>query len=390
MASPLKRLLDTTKRSISPPPLKRRKRQPTSSNNSIVESEAPSTTHEVNIAPPPTASSLTIYSWNVNRILPLLQRPIIFTSAATFPLRAFLSSHQFPSLLCLQEVKIAPFDLKTHRHVSIAANSGNKPREPTYTVLFSLPRDKYNATGFGGKVHGIATLIRDDLLLRHDITTHKPDWDLEGRVLIHEFQDLPLVVVNGYWVNGTANPYRDPQTGQVSGTRHDHKLRFHAHMLALTKKYEAAAKQVVLIGDMNIAPSRIDGHPNLRTHPVQHVLNRDDFNDKFLDVRSDDGMRGVDVFRSLHGQKKAYTYHGRSQPWGKSCDRVDLAVCSRELVEHGAVVGCDICDTPVQRGHSDHVPLWIAIDLNMVKKGSTGSQTTREDEIENNSSIIAC
>lgn len=323
---------------------------------------------------------LTVYSWNVNSVLPLLQKSLAFTSTATFPLRAFLFSHHFPSLLCLQEVKVAPFDHKTQRHVSTAANTGAQPGEPTYAATFSLPRDKYNATGFGGKVHGVATLIRDDFLLRHSIITQKPDWDLEGRVLVHEFQDLPLVIVNGYWVNGTTNPYHDTQTGRATGTRHDHKLRFHVHMLALTRRYEAAGKHVVLIGDMNIAPTRIDGHPNLRTSPVQHVFNRTDFNAKFLDARNEASMRGVDVFRSLHGEKRAYTYHGRSQPWGKSCDRVDLVICSRGLVEREAVVGCDICDSPAERGHSDHVPVWVAIDLDTMQNSPGINQTTQEKQ----------
>ncbi len=146
---------------------------------------------------------------------------------------------------------------------------------------------------------------------------------------------------------------------------------------------------------MNIAPQRIDGHPNLRTSPHQHVLNRADFNEKFLDPTNAAGFRGVDVWRWLRGRERRYTYHPRGIEWGKSCDRVDLVVAGWSLVgwedrgkdedeneerkaaaggaederarinstEKGALAGTDIYDNHIDRGHSDHVPLSVSLDL---------------------------
>jgi exonuclease III len=261
-----------------------------------------------------------------------------------------------------------------------------KASEPAYVVFFSLPRDKYNATGFGGKVHGVATLVRLDvashgvdpslysgpvLKARRTSTTSVP-WDLEGRVLstlLPDYTDARmLAVINGYWVNGTSNPYRDPLTGEVSGTRHDYKLQFHQLMLAECQRLEATGYQVVLIGDMNIAPARIDGHPRLRTSPVEHVKNRADFNSKFL---GDTGW-GIDVFRDFHGDARKYTYHPRSRTWGESCDRVDLVVAGKSLMKQEAVVACDIEDSAKERGHSDHVPLWASIDFSKLKARKEG------------------
>ena len=206
--------------------------------------------------------------------------------------------------------------------------------------------------------------MRDDFAAGVRLT-QRPDWDFEGRVLIHE-HDTGLIVINGYWVNGTSNPYRDPNTGEVTGTRHDHKLRFHKHMLDDALRYEREGHQVVLIGDMNIA---LDGHPNLRTSPVQHVKNRADFKDKFFD--DENGMRGIDVFRHLHGNLKKFTYHPRGRVWAESCDRVDLIIVSHTLVDNlDAVTGTDICDSAPERGHSDHVPLWISLDMSkLANKG---------------------
>jgi exonuclease III len=366
----LKRKLSSATRAVSPPAT-RRKVSPT-----VRETERKPTL------------SLKIVSWNVNGIGPLLQKPLSFDGTARYPLREFLERHHWPALLCLQEVKIASKDLATQRAVHVAANAGLAADEPEYRVFFSLPRDKYNATGFGGKAHGVATLARNDVIT-HGIDATDDDgigpsakgsvteavpWDLEGRVLITLLPDYTtgrkLAVINGYWVNGTDNAYRDPVTGKISGTRHEHKLRFHQHMLEECRRLEQEDYQVILVGDMNIAPSRIDGHPNLRTSPVQHVRNRADFTTRFL---GDKGW-GVDVFRALHGSKRKYTYHPRRGEWGASCDRVDLIVAGRSLMDCNAVVDCDIEDSPEERGHSDHIPLWVRIDATRLKPRNEDAQ----------------
>ncbi|KIW31208.1 uncharacterized protein PV07_02875 [Cladophialophora immunda] len=348
MSAAAKRSLSSTGRSISPPAL-RRKVSHTAEEDAHVASTWPA-----------HLGQLRIFSWNVNGVGPLLQTPLSFGPGSLSPLRSFLKRHQWPQLLCLQEVKVSSKDVGTQRQLHQAANHGHAAGEPTYTVHFSLPRDQYNATGFGGKVHGVASFLRDDFASGVRVT-RRPEWDLEGRVLIHE-HEVGLVIVNGYWVNGTSIPYRDPVTGQISGTRHDHKLRFHQHMLEEVLQHEAEGHHVILIGDMNVARSRIDGHPNLRTSPLQHVRNRADFNSKFFDEPN--GMRGIDIFRHTHGNTKKFTYYPRGSAWGASCDRVDLIIISHALVDDpGVVTGTDILDSALERGHSDHVPLWISLDL---------------------------
>lgn len=354
----------TTIRSVSPPALKRR-RIPIPHSTERVADTWPS---------PAATDHVRIFSWNVNGIGPLLQQRLSFEAAPLSPLRSFLKRHCWPQALCLQEVKINSKDTATQRRLQHAANQGRTDQEPTYAVHFSLPRDKYNATGFGGRIHGVATLIRDDFASGIRVT-RRPDWDLEGRVLIQELENR-LAIINGYWVNGTSSPYRDPQTGQVTGTRHDHKLRFHQCMLQEVLKLESEGWHVILVGDMNVARARIDGHPNLRTSPVQHVQNRADFNAKFF--TNEHGMHGIDVFRHLHGDEKKFTYRPRGRNWGDSCDRVDLIMVSRALVEDlDAVSGTDICDSALERGHSDHVPLWVSLDCARLLKKRAISDSER-------------
>ena len=135
MSSLMKRKLSSTSRSVSPPALRRRLPPPRTSLPLNAEQDE---------------NELTFYSWNVNGIGPLLQKQINFSSQSTYPLRTFLKSAHWPHLLFLQEVKINRDDEATQRRVELAANAGHLPGEPTYTTYFSLPRDKYNATGFGG------------------------------------------------------------------------------------------------------------------------------------------------------------------------------------------------------------------------------------------------
>ena len=329
---------------------------------------------------PSSSDSLKVVSWNVNGVGPFLQKRLQFhtgINASQKSLHEVLRRHKWPQLLCLQEVKIRNGDDVTQRQLQKAANADASPNEPTYEITFSLPRDKFNATGFGGKVHGVASLIRSDFLLMIK-KTEAPAWDLEGRILIHELH-CGLVVINGYWVNGTSALYRNPKTGLHDGDRHDLKLRYHNHILEETLTYQKEGKYVVLVGDMNIAPDYIDGYPNLRTNPIQHVRNRQDFNDKFLN--DPNGMRGVDVFRHLRGKQKKYTYHSPNRPWGASMDRVDLIIASRSLIDAAAaVVDCDTCDSQADIGHSDHVPILIVVNLSKLEQDRRIVDATRDGE----------
>ena len=368
-------------KSISPPPLRRKLNQapdPATSN-------APSTSHPS--IPTPPEKNLHIISWNVNGIshlLPPKQKSItsffappspqarhsdsdldVDTSASKSPLRIFLQRHDFPTLLCLQEVKIAPKDDATRKSVEKAANTGEGPK---YKAYFELPRDKYNARGWGGKVYGVCTLVRDDLgeSSRGDVRTKGVDWDQEGRVLSTEFAGWKLVVINGYWPNGTMNLWKDSETGAVKGTRHDMKRAFHSLMLGEVKSYERNGWDVVLVGDMNVARSSIDGFPGIRLG-AEHVRNRMDFNEKFFG--SGEGMRGVDSWREIHGEKRGYSYHGeRAEEWGRSCDRVDLGIVSRGLVKRGGLIGAEIWESVLERGESDHVPIEVVLDMEALAK----------------------
>lgn len=389
-------------RPISPPPLRRKTEHSYASPSSTpIQSLDIHTASATDLNP----KHLRIFSWNVNGITPLLQPPIsaFFASSTASsippepPLRAFLRRHKYPQILCLQEVKIAPSDAITQRTaeratnfaISNIADSARTTASQTahdsvscsYTAHFSLPRDPYNARAFGSKIYGVCTLIRNDFAIAHSATTQTIDWDLEGRVLLTELkiQGQKLLVVNGYWVNGTSSPYYEPgrakHTKVINGTRHDWKRRFHTLMLDTCRDYEQRGWKVLLIGDMNISRGPLDGFPGIRLGE-EHVRNRADFEKKFLSKTEEDGLKGIDVWRHLKGDERKYTYFPRGVAWESSCDRVDLCVASRGLVainggiekERNAnltgleIVGMGILDNAQERGPSDHVPLFVTLD----------------------------
>lgn len=194
--------------------------------------------------------------------------------------------------------------------------------------------------------------------------TREVDWDVEGRVLVTELPSLNLVIINGYWVNGTTNPYRSPQNGKIVGTRHDRKRQFHSSMLEEVKSQQAKGREVVLIGDMNIARTPLDGCPGIRLG-AEHVRNRADFNRKFFE--DEDGMHAIDTWRWISGNKKGYSYHGeRAEDWGSSCDRVDLGMVTRGLVDKKALLGAEIFESVLERGGSDHVPISVVLSTEAI------------------------
>ncbi|KAL9054523.1 MAG: hypothetical protein Q9162_004079, partial [Coniocarpon cinnabarinum] len=213
---------------------------------------------------------------------------------------------------------------------------------------------------FGRKIYGVATIIREDFLPQ--ITNVRTvDWDVEGRVLILETRSR-LSIWNVYGVNGTANPYKDPNTGKVAGTRHDRKLAFHEAMSQECRELEQKGWRLVIGGDLNVASRDIDGHPKLRTKPEQHIKNREDFNAKFFDEEG--GLELCDSFRFLHPKRKRYTWLPKNMDWKESCDRIDYFLLSKELANvEDTVKEADVLMIEAERGPSDHVPIWVSLDV---------------------------
>jgi len=393
-------------RDISPPPSKRRKLA-TNTAASPGQTAPPSTPASPTPLPPLDSNTFRIFSWNIDGIAPFLQKPItdffqISKSRTALrddaknarpaaSLRGFLHRHQWPSILFLQEVKIAHTDEKTQDAVKKAVKSPLPEEEgtphnkrPLYHVHFTLPTDLHNARGpkRSGKIYGVCSLIRRDLYIPYKIALRTVDWDAEGRISVVELRSktstAKLAVFNVYAVNGTENAYRDPQTGAFRGTRHDRKRAFHKLLARECRELEEQGWDVLLAGDMNVAPDERDGYPKLRIFPQAHVINRADFHDKLLGGggKAKEPFDGVDVWREMYPDERRYTYHSRGRKWGSSCDRVDYFIAGRKMWEKGWVRAAGIMDSEEEMGTSDHVPIWVDVEM---KEGS-GQQVMPKEQ----------
>ncbi|KAI1744947.1 DNase I-like protein [Xylaria scruposa] len=316
-------------------------------------------------------------------------------------LRRSLERLGWPHIICLQEIKIKRGDVLTMNAVRAAVNDtrtdlaltidSSHHGGPAYDVHFNLPCDLHNAKGFGGRVYGVATVVRRRFARAH-IETVRNTRDLT----------FSLAIINIYAVNGTSNPYRSSE-GSVIGTRHDRKLAVHYELLREARRLEDRGFAVVIAGDLNVARDARDGYPNLRTWPPQHVVSRRDFNKKFFsdgvvgldpgaervliaehsngglprrgEVDEDEelvGFNGIDTFRAVHGDERRYSYYPRGRHWGSSCDRVDLVIASRAL--GWLLVDADICDNSRDRGPSDHCPVWAEHMFGSRRKGVGGKK----------------
>lgn len=184
------------------------------------------------------------------------------------------------------------------------------------------------------------------------------------------------MVVNVYAVNGTTNDYRDPATGKVVGDRHDRKRIFHSLLRDEVRRYEDKGWDVVVAGDINISRSHIDSFPQLRMGE-EHVWNRVDFEEKFMK-----DLNMLDTFRLLHGQQRKFTYRPRNKPWGAGGDRVDMILVTKGLGAHGRIREAGILDSEEERGPSDHVPLFVGLDLGRVEGVDEGGGIEADEHTE--------
>ncbi len=247
--------------------------------------------------------SMKIITWNVNGL-----RATLGKGALNW------AWEQAPDVLCLQEIKVRPEQLKEEQR-----------NFPGYEVVWN-PAER---AGYSG----VATFLRT-ASLELQLGMNAPLFDTEGRLISTLHPGFRLF--NIYFPNG--------QRGQE---RLDYKLEFYAHLLALCDRLHASGEHLILTGDFNTAHMPIDlKNPKQNEKNSGFMPEERAWVQKFLDH----GF--VDIYRHLYPTRVQYTWwtyrldaRQRGVGW-----RIDYFLISEVLVPvvkdviiHEQVPGSDHC-----------------------------------------------
>ncbi len=251
---------------------------------------------------------MRIITWNVNGYRAVLKKD--FKKSIT---------QLDPDILCLQEIKAKPEQLK-EEELSI----------PGYQAIWnSAERPGYS---------GVATYLRKNLLDNRK-GLGVDEFDVEGRVIQLDLGDF--VLFNIYFPNG--------QRGQE---RVDYKLRFYAELLKICDELHEQGRNVVITGDFNTAHNEIDlANPKENAETSGFLPEERLWIDHFLEH----GF--VDAFRELYPDKVQYswwTYRVNARARGIGW-RLDYYLVSKafmpkvkDVTIHDQVMGSDHCPVSLE------------------------------------------
>jgi exodeoxyribonuclease-3 len=219
-----------------------------------------------------------------------------------------------PDILCLQEIKVRPEQLK-EEHRSF----------PGYQVIWN-PADQLGYSG-------VATFLRSPSL-ELQLGMQAPLFDREGRLISTLHPGFRLF--NVYF-----------PSGQRGRDRIAYKLDFYAHLLGICDRFHAAGESLIITGDFNTAHQPIDlKNPKENVNTSGFLPEERAWVQKFLEH----GF--VDVYRCLYPDRVQYTWwtyrlsaRQRGVGW-----RLDYFLVSekllprvREVIIHEEIMGSDHC-----------------------------------------------
>lgn len=246
---------------------------------------------------------MKIITWNVNGL-----RAALGKEALQWAWK------QQPDVLCLQEIKVRPEQLKEEQRSF-----------PGYEVIWN-PAKKLGYSG-------VATFLRNPCLEQR-LGMDAPLFDIEGRLISTLHPGFRLF--NVYF-----------PSGQRGRDRVDFKLQFYAHLLGICDVLHASGENLILTGDFNTAHMPIDlKNPKQNQRTSGFLPEERAWVQKFLDH----GF--VDVYRRLYPERVQYTWwtyragaRERRVGWRLDYFLVSEALVPRvqDVIIHEQVPGSDHC-----------------------------------------------
>ena len=246
---------------------------------------------------------MKIISWNVNGL-----RAALGKSALDWVWK------QKPDVLCLQEIKTRPDQLKDEQR-----------NFPGYEVIWN-PAERAGYSGVG-------TFLRTPAL-ETQLGLDAPRFDIEGRLISTLHPGFRLF--NVYFPSGARGKQRV-----------DYKLDFYAHLLNVCDRLHANGESMVITGDFNTAHMPIDlKNPKQNQKTSGFLPEEREWVQKYLDH----GF--VDVYRHLYPDRVQYTWwtyrmsaRQRGIGWRLDYFLVSEALVPRvkDVIIHDSVPGSDHC-----------------------------------------------
>jgi exodeoxyribonuclease-3 len=257
-----------------------------------------------------TMKTIKISTWNVNGIRASYDKGLY----------QFVSDYS-PDILCLQETK--------------AYREQVEPKIQSlgyeYSYWSSAERKGYS---------GVATFAK---LKPKKVSTgiDQPDYEREGRIVWSEFEEFDLY--NIYFPNGGAGE-----------DRHQFKQKFLKDLLNHLKFEMRKGKEIILVGDYNVAYLDYDVHDPVRLSKESGFLPEErKWFREFL------AAGFTDAFRLLFPQKKEiyswWSYREMARERNKGW-RIDHICVTRGLVEK-----IKKCEIMMNQTGSDHCPVWVEL-----------------------------
>lgn len=250
---------------------------------------------------------LKIVSWNVNGI----------RASAPKGLLDFVETEN-PDILCLQETK-------AHR-------AQLEPQLQTLGFRYAHWSDCQTRKGYSG----VATFLNEESK-KVSLGWGQEIYDSEGRIVVTEHERFLLY--NIYFPNGGS--------GDV---RHNFKQKFLADLTVHMKKQIKDGKEIILVGDYNVAHSDIDVYDPKRLSKVSGFLPEERaWMGEFFD------MGFIDTFRKFHplepNRYSWWSYRELARPANRGW-RIDFISVTKGLEKN--LVSADILDEVMG---SDHCPV---------------------------------
>jgi exodeoxyribonuclease-3 len=253
---------------------------------------------------------MKIITWNVNGLRALLSKEALGWAW-----------RREPDILCLQEIKVKPQQLRDEQRAF-----------PNYEVIWN-PAERPGYSGVATFLRAPAVEICNGTGALH--------FDVEGRVIQSVHPGFRLF--NIYFPNGGRGPERVA-----------YKLDFYAHLLGLVDALHARGEPVIIAGDFNTAHQPIDLKNPKQNEKISGFMPEER---QWVQRLLDHGL--VDAYRSLYPERVQYTWwtyrldaRRRGIGW-----RLDYFLVSRALQERvrDVIIHEDV-------GGSDHCPVELLLD----------------------------